>query len=498
MKKYFLIIFLFVTNLLYSNIESVCIIGEIINSGRKFDYFTLEKFQFSKQKRILLSQIKPVPGSDNNEYFTAEFACQTPQVVKLFYKDIFVKPGDTIKVKYFYRLDNQNQFWDSLSVDASYPLDIFFYEKLNKNVIANLPRYDDKKYLNDFYVYKKDIEEYYKNIFEYIKTERNSISDEFWKYLQKDLLFREMQMLCLPVEWDLISRNKLSADYFSLFNQLPENDNELLDMQSYCLALFLSNTLVNYDGNRDSLNYFQFANLLSSVSDTKTGPVRDYLIFAVSNWCFKKAEPETIRQIRNEIQKYLPDFTDTEYIRSIEENYPFLFAENNNIIKNEIEEILVRNHNGEVFSLKSIFSKFRKLTYLDVWSTSCPPCLKEIPVSLSLFKTKYQDDFRNIYFSLDDDFVKWSKMSTNLKIPSDRSFIFIKKADREIFEKYFNINSIPHCILIDDNLVINYRMPGASTLELLENELKYQQDKKQKKMNNLNVSPPPPPKIEGR
>ena len=493
MKRYLTVIYLLLSIPIYVKPQKVFIRGDIYYFVNKPNYLTVEKFQFSLQKRNILSEINPIPVSNGVEKFSTEINCDFPQVIKLFYKDIFVNPGDSINVKYFYDFDEDNHLNDSLAVESKYPLDLLFYEKLDKNKLEVSPRYDDKKYLNNVVLYKTDVDLYYKSISDYLQQHRNEISNEFWEYLKKDLLFRKMSMLCLPVELNMITKDKLPDNYFSEFKLLPENNNKLIDMFSYCRALTLSVTLVNYDGDRNKLDFPQFSDLLDEVAKRKAGIVRDYLMFSICNWCFKKAQPDVIRKVRKELEKYLNKFSGFGYRKAIEENYPFQFAKNSSKeIEPKIGKILLKDYSGKVYSFDEMIAKNNKLAYIDIWSTTCLPCIKEIPLSQELFNTKYKENYVNIYLAIDEDFFKWKQMSKDLKIPEEQSYLLFQKSDDENFEDYFNVVSFPHCILIDGMKVVNYNMPRASTPDLLENELNYQYNKMNEKRKS---TVPPPPKL---
>lgn len=478
MGKHLFVVYLLLIIPPYLNSQKIFIKGDIYYSAKKPDYLTVEKFQYSLQKRNILSEINPIPVSSGLEKFSVEINCSFPQVIKLFYKDIFVNPGDTINVEYFYNFDVENHFKDSLSVDARYPLDLLFYEELDKNELGTSPKYNDKKYSNNILLYKTDVESYYKNILDYLQRNRNKISNEFWKYLRKDLLFRKMIMLCLPVELNVITKDKLPENYFSEFKLLPTNDSNLIDMLSYCRTLTLSTTLVNYEGDRNKLDFPQFSELINEAAKRKVGIVRDYLMFSICNWCFKKAQPDVIRKVRKELEIFLDNFSDYEYRKAIEENYPFQFAENSSReIEPKIGKILLKDYSGKVYSFDEMIAKNNKLAYVDIWSTTCVPCIKEIPLSLELFNTKYKQNYVNIYLAIDEDFSKWKSMSQEMKIPQEQSYLLFQKPDDENFENYFSVLSFPHCILMSGKKVINFNMPRASTPDLLENELNYQYNK---------------------
>lgn len=491
MKKYLIIILIVICFPFVGIAEKVIIKGKIYHSGTKMNMFTIDNFQFSTQKRKILFEIKTELETEGYDSFYTEIDCLKPQVIQIFLKNIFIQPGDTIDVNYYYDFVQGGYFKDSMIVNFVNPLNILFYDKLANNKIYETPDCNNEKYFKRPDIYKQDVSKYFDSIICFIKANKNKFSNAFFQYLQKDLLFRKMQMLCLPIELELYRKEELSADYFSIFRLLPKNDSSLIDMLSYCYSLFLHVTLVEYKGNRNQFDIVQFSSLLSKISIEHKGIVKDYLMLAICNWYYYKAEPEVIRETKKEIEKYLDNFSNIVYRKAIEENYPFQFTQNGDrLFSDSIKNILLQDYDGKVYKFSTIYVP-DKLTYADIWATSCPPCIKEIPVSLKLFDLKYKTLLSNIYISMDDDFAKWINISQRLGIPKEKSFIILNKFDRDYFERYFNVLSFPHYVLFKGDKVLNYNMPRISNAELLDNELLFYL-KENKEIKNL----PPPPKFE--
>ncbi|MCC7402170.1 MAG: hypothetical protein B6D44_16855 [Ignavibacteriales bacterium UTCHB2] len=475
---------------LFANSLPTFISGKIYHSSRHISYLAAERFQYSLQRRELFTEIHPYFISKGVDSFSINVECEFPQVIMLFFKDIFIKPGDSIKVNYFYNWDEKGMK-DSLDAESKYPLDILFYEKLNKNEFGLPPQFDDKKYFENYELYKRDLDSFYRHIHDYLVVHKKEISNEFLEYLQNDLLFKQMDELCSPVESGLITRDKLPNNYFSLFSLLQENESKFIYMTSYCVALRDKIVLLDYKGDRNKLDFHQFSTFLEEAAKRENGVIRDYLLFHISIWCFNKASPEVIREVRVELEKYLGTISNTDYRIAIEENYPFQFAENTNrTIEPRIGEILVKNYSGNIYPLKDILGTNGQMVYLDIWSTSCLPCLKEIPLSLKLFEERYGKNILNIYLAIDEDISAWKKLSRKLNIPLNKSYVLFKTPDDQVFEEFFKILSFPQCILIKDRTIINEKMPHATRPDLLENELNYQM---KKNYSRYKPGTPPPP-----
>jgi thiol-disulfide isomerase/thioredoxin len=88
-----------------------------------------------------------------------------------------------------------------------------------------------------------------------------------------------------------------------------------------------------------------------------------------------------------------------------------------------------------------------KVIYIDCWATWCGPCLSEMPNSKSLmdeFKTK---NVAFIFICLDSDEKSWKAALSKLSLKGQH--YYLSKEQSTDFKSLFEINGIPHYILID-------------------------------------------------
>lgn len=104
----------------------------------------------------------------------------------------------------------------------------------------------------------------------------------------------------------------------------------------------------------------------------------------------------------------------------------------------------LRDYHGNNYSLDSL--KGRKVL-LHFWSSSCAPCMKEIPDLLKLAKEK--NDLVIINISLDTDQSRWISGIERLGITDMINFCDFKGSNGEITSDY-HIKSIPANYLIDE------------------------------------------------
>ncbi|MBP6023892.1 TlpA family protein disulfide reductase [Ferruginibacter sp.] len=473
----------------------IVIRGNIYSQGPKIGYLSLEKFTFSTQQRKIFQQIHPVEVSKNHQEFSVELDIARPMLMQLFFKDMYFTPGDTINVDYFYKTGIDGHLHDSLAVKAKYPQNFLFYDLLYKNKFATDPATEQKKYIGNWQLYKDDLTNYYDSVEAEIDWKIEGFSQEFLEYVRNDLFFSRLQSLSAPIESGLVNASDLPPNYFADFDKADFNNENLLEQPSYCYSLFLYNTIVNYKGDRNKLDSAQFGLLMNIVNQKYNGEIKGYLMFHISNWFFKKASPDAIRNIKIMLEDQFTKDVKEEYKKLIIENYPFQFTQSKSRLSIDILDTKFKNVSGNPIDLKSILAKQGdRIIYIDFWASWCIPCLHNITESLKSIKQLDSKKFTSFYISIDDDLVKWRKASKQLKIPNERSAVVENKKMRQGVSSYFNIESVPHGILIYNGEVINFNMPHPLSKHLFINEIKSQLQKVENNKPQQN-GPPPPPKM---
>lgn len=111
----------------------------------------------------------------------------------------------------------------------------------------------------------------------------------------------------------------------------------------------------------------------------------------------------------------------------------------------------------------SLFDYKGKVVYIDVWSTSCGPCIEELPKT-RMIENKYKDNDQVVfmYVSVDQNKDKWKNL---LKKDKNLKGIQINDVqdDKSISNSYL-IGSIPRYILIDaSGKIVNAYAPRPSS-----------------------------------
>ncbi len=124
---------------------------------------------------------------------------------------------------------------------------------------------------------------------------------------------------------------------------------------------------------------------------------------------------------------------------------------------------------GDELSIMTEVSK-NKITVIDFWASWCGPCRQEMPSMLSLYADNKDRGLGIVGVSLDQDKDAWINAIKTLKLPwpqmSDLKFWDNAAA------KQFNINSIPHTIVVDQKgKILRRGLRGEELKQFVESEL---------------------------
>ncbi|MBG7610908.1 AhpC/TSA family protein [Polaribacter sp. BAL334] len=133
-------------------------------------------------------------------------------------------------------------------------------------------------------------------------------------------------------------------------------------------------------------------------------------------------------------------------------------------------EIIAKNVNGKVISLKDYRGNY---VLLDFWASWCKPCIEEIKTTLPVLQKKYQaDNFKIVSFSFDVDEKSWLKSSTDLQIDWINISDNKKLSTSSVAFKY-GVSEIPSSFLISpDGIVLKRFQYGEDLLKGVEKVIK--------------------------
>lgn len=116
----------------------------------------------------------------------------------------------------------------------------------------------------------------------------------------------------------------------------------------------------------------------------------------------------------------------------------------------------------------SLSSLKGKVVVVNFWATWCPPCLVEMPVLNELAETYRDQGVEVLGLSLDEEGLSITKPfveKLNVTYP-------IVEADRETYQAYGNVLTIPHTFVIDREGTVTKRFVNNQTKDAFEAAIK--------------------------
>ena len=124
---------------------------------------------------------------------------------------------------------------------------------------------------------------------------------------------------------------------------------------------------------------------------------------------------------------------------------------------------------GDELSIMTEVSK-NKITIIDFWASWCGPCRQEMPFMLALYADNKDRGLGIVGVSLDKDKDAWLNAIKTLKLP------WPQMSDLKYWDnaaaKAFNINSIPHTVVVDQKgKILRRGLRGEELKQFVESEL---------------------------
>ena len=130
----------------------------------------------------------------------------------------------------------------------------------------------------------------------------------------------------------------------------------------------------------------------------------------------------------------------------------------------KMPEFELKTVDGEIVSSDDFENK---VLLIDFWATWCPPCRKEIPGFINLYK-KYKDKGVEIIgISLDKDMDKLESF-----IDENNINYTVLVGNKEVADAFGGIQGIPTTFIIDKNGNVEFKQVGLAPEKKFEEELK--------------------------
>jgi len=260
----------------------------------------------------------------------------------------------------------------------------------------------------------------------------------------------------------VIRGTKSNDDYQAYLNKVKPIDEQVASI------LDKANTLTDKDGESleklkkdfDDLNIQRNKESLSYVKANISNPT------AIMTFIYGASQFET-----DEIKEVLGMLSSKDKelapIKKIERRV--------NAIENTAEgksfvDLKSKDQNGKDIALSDYAGK-NKLVLVDFWASWCPPCRKDMPEVVELYKKYQPKGFEVVGVSLDEDAEAWKNALTamNMTWPQMSD---LKGWESDMAAEYA-VNSIPHTVLIDkDGKIIAKNLRGEELSKKVAEVLK--------------------------
>ena len=400
--------------------------------------------EFIELKKIIFDHMDY--NSANGE-FKGSFMLENPRLLKFFYKDVFVTPGDSIHLQYLV-LDTLPEYKDTLIITGANELN-YEYFKFFKGTI--------KKYDNTFPKYSlpftsRSFERYKSEVITYYEILNKKIVSSFVTKQGTEVYKRFVLSQVNRVKQNTIWRNVTHQNRSWIkFDELNKIRRELLanidqGSKEFNEALIILHKLLS---NEKPLNFTiqEFRNLERNAS-TFSQELKQYLITSdIIEFLNKQRNNDPL--LINEIQSAAKKIKNPLYKSKLLE-YDITNLEKNESLSLSEKNIKLITLDNKAITLNTTISKSKtRHIYIDFWASWCGPCRSQSPYLNTLIKKFKENGIDFIQISCDEDKNLWRKAVKTDSVNLPESYCFDNKIDFLAISKKFKITGVPYYLIVD-------------------------------------------------
>lgn len=417
--------------------EKTIVKGKILNSPSPYAILMEEE----KQDTILI-------GTDGSFEFITE--CITPRVCT------FMIP----RVKLYYQLwlESGKSTYIKLDADSLSTLSIIG-DSEHENVFLNSAEAFLRTYqiaeINDFQTYSRQMNQMVDSLF----VEASEIGNPLFTDYERKNLKEIVKMRQIGFFRELIKERKM-VDSDTCYNRFMSS----IDLDSEKLTYNVAYRILEWRslciGKQTERNLFLMMKILKGM--VMNPLIKEELAFNIARMYIIMGEQVHREEVYTLALRLIIDSSKKQQLST--------FYEKDSEMRTGRAEIPAFNVTT-VDGIKAEFKTFceKSVIFVDIWSTWCAPCCREIPYLAKL--VEYYKSNSNIEFislSIDQNMKNWKTFLAKSKHNGWKQYL-IPNDEREAFLKKLAINGIPRFMILDcEGIILDASAPRPSSDGIIE------------------------------
>lgn len=244
-------------------------------------------------------------------------------------------------------------------------------------------------------------------------------------------------------------------EYYNMLSQLIQGDEQLVHLPLYREFVAEAAILLASPGKRIPNLYDRCVSQMKYLAENiQNEKVKQVILNDIAMKYVKKNGIRNITDLENIYNAYVTDPDLRAAYKEIRDQWDLTS------VGRPSPDFKGQDINGKTLSLKDFNGKY---LYIDVWATWCGPCKKEIPFLKELEKKFEGKNITFLSLSTDQNKTDWENMVKSGELSGTQ--LLIGRGSQ--FQKDYNINGIPHFILLaPEGKIVNASMIRPSSPDI--------------------------------
>ncbi len=354
--------------------------------------------------------------------------------------NIFVSPGDSIHF-----IISQSEGGYDIIFSGKNSANYNYYNQLSKVI---RPDADDPRFEGDSKAYQEKVNIWHNKKLQFLSHFKatNQLTKYFNWFATTEINYERGVLLYRPLQTSQLKIQNVSENYFNDINALEWNDERLLEVGRFNVALvlryiycFTEDPWHNLDKIRDNIN------------QSFTGKIREYLICSMINIYAKKQSEEYHDKLIELIKMTEEQLTDSTYIKDVAKSKVIYLMLNKAFPEHILASTYLMDFNtNKRLTLAELLKQYEgNAVYIDFWASWCGACRVDISESEQAKEFLKSKNVSVIYISIDKDkdAEKWRRASVSDKVTVNQ--YLLENNLSAPLSKYLSLNFIPRYVLLN-------------------------------------------------